>query len=59
MYVGNANSDDVSVIDSPSNTVIATVDVGDTPLSIEFNPSNNNMYVISDESPHISVIDTV
>ena len=28
-----------------SNTVISTVDVGDGPSALTFNPSNNNIYV--------------
>ena len=31
MYVANTYSDDVSVIDGPTNTVIKTIPVGDQP----------------------------
>ncbi len=58
IYVGNSNSDDVSVIDSSTNAVVATVDVGDLPADIEFNPSNKNIYVGNYRSHDVSVIDS-
>jgi len=41
-----------------SNTVISTVDVGDGPSALAFNPSNNNIYVTNPVSDDVSVIET-
>ena len=41
-----------------SNTVISTVDVGDGPSALAFNPSNNNIYVTNPVSDDVSVIQT-
>ena len=41
-----------------SNTVISTVDVGDGPSALAFNPSNNNIYVTNPMSDDVSVIQT-
>ena len=48
MYVadsGPINSDDVSVIDSATNTVSKTIDVEGFPYDLEYNPSNKYIYV--------------
>jgi YVTN family beta-propeller protein len=44
--------------DSSTNTVIDTIDVGKYPISIKFNPSNNNIYVANFNSTLVSVIDS-
>ena len=41
-----------------SNTVISTVDVGDGPSALAFNPSNNNIYVANAYSNNVSVIES-
>lgn len=41
-----------------SNMVISTVDVGDGPSALAFNPSNNNIYVTNPVSDDVSVIET-
>ena len=53
MYIANADSNTVSVIDSDSNQVIATIPVGDLTVTafdspMEFNPFNNKTYVAND-----------
>jgi YVTN family beta-propeller protein len=60
IYVGNRDSDSVSVIDSSTNTVIDTIQVGDSPRDYSpiFNPSNNDMYVANKHSHDVSVIDS-
>jgi hypothetical protein len=40
------------------NNVISTVDVGDGPSALAFNPSNNNIYVTNPMSDDVSVIQT-
>jgi YVTN family beta-propeller protein len=58
IYVLNRDSDNVSVIDSTSNTVVDTINVGDSPdeLSLEYNPSNENIYVANENSGDVSII---
>jgi DNA-binding beta-propeller fold protein YncE len=55
--VANLFSNKISVIDSSSNTVIATISVEDISDSLEFNPFNKNIYVSSGDGT-ISVIDS-
>ncbi len=40
-----------------TDTVIATVDVSDDPLDLEYSPSNNNIYVVNFNSGDVTVID--
>ncbi len=58
VYVSNYRSNDVSVIDSSTNAVVATVDVGSQPMYLVFNPSNDNVYVSNYRSNDVSVIDS-
>jgi YVTN family beta-propeller protein len=58
-YVANADSDSVSVIDTTTNTVIATIAVGDAPLAVAVNPAGTRAYVVNGSgSGSVSVIDT-
>ncbi len=41
-----------------ANNVISTVDVGDRPSALAFNPSNNNIYVANTNSNDVSVIES-
>ena len=41
-----------------TNTVISTVDVGERPSALAFNPSNNNIYVTNPVSDDVSIIET-
>jgi len=47
IYVGNRMSDDVSVIDGATNTVVATIPLGDGPgpQFVAVNPTTNRIYV--------------
>jgi YVTN family beta-propeller protein len=58
VYVTNSASNTVSVIDTSSNTVIATVPVGTTPYGVAVNPSGTRVYVAYIGSNVVSVIDT-
>lgn len=40
IYVANFNSGEVSVIDRSTNTVTTTLDVGDSPIAMEYHQSN-------------------
>ena len=46
------------MIDSTNNTVIGDVNVETSPIALEFNPSNNNIYVANRDSGTVSVIDS-
>ncbi len=59
MYVANFNSDNVSVIDTSTRTVIANIiTTGDSPRTLAFDMTNNQMYITNFASSDISVIDT-
>ena len=45
IYVTNWDSNNVSVIDGASNTVVATVAVGNHPDGVAVNPNTNLIYV--------------
>jgi YVTN family beta-propeller protein len=57
-YITNASSNTVSVIDTASNTVIATVAVGVAPQGVAVHPDGSRVYVANSSSNTISVIDT-
>jgi YVTN family beta-propeller protein len=57
MYVTNFNSNNLSVIDVGTNTVICTIEVGYGPSDITYVPSLNRVYVLNFTSGDISVID--
>jgi YVTN family beta-propeller protein len=58
--VANYNNDAVSVINSSTNTVTATIPVGKnpSPFGLEFNPSNGYLYVVDQASDTVSLIDS-
>jgi len=57
-YVANYTSDNVSLINTTNNTLIATVPVGDGPFAVGVNPSGTRVYVANYLSDNVSVIDT-
>ncbi|HKR74859.1 MAG TPA: YncE family protein [Candidatus Nitrosocosmicus sp.] len=57
IYVANFDSNSVSVIDSTTNQVIATIPVEQKPRHIILNTENGNLYVINSGSNSVSVID--
>ncbi|HEX3822581.1 MAG TPA: hypothetical protein VHW45_19775 [Candidatus Sulfotelmatobacter sp.] len=57
IYVTNLNSNNVSVIDGESDTVIATVPVGMSPSDVGINSVTNLVYVASSLANSVSVID--
>lgn len=58
VYVANEGSDTVSVIDAGSNTVIATIPVGDAPSGLAVSPDGSRVYVASPGPDTVEVIDT-
>ena len=62
IYIANSCSNNVSVIDGISNTVIATIDVGDSQMDenskgLCVNPDTNMIYVANSANGNINVID--
>jgi YVTN family beta-propeller protein len=57
-YVTNSNSGDVSVIDTATQTVVATVPVGAAPRGVAVTPDGAFAYVANFGSGSVSVIDT-
>jgi YVTN family beta-propeller protein len=45
LYVANEGSGNVSVIDTGTNRVIATINVGYGPIGIAVNPTGTELYV--------------
>jgi len=58
VYVANRDNDNVSVIDTATNTVIATIPVGSFPLGVAVTPDGRKVYVANSGSNNVFVIDT-
>ncbi|MBL7753368.1 MAG: beta-propeller fold lactonase family protein, partial [Chitinophagaceae bacterium] len=58
-FVPNKNSDNVTVLDIVSNTVLQTIAVGSGPEAICFNPDGLKAYVANTTDNTISVINTI
>ena len=56
VYVGNADNNEVKIIDGANNEIIETFTVGETPVSIAVNRSNNLVYISNQISGSITVI---
>ncbi len=57
-YIANFNGNSVSVVDTASNTVTATVAVGSSPYGVSVNPAGTRVYVSNNNGSTVSVIDT-
>ncbi len=57
-YVANFSSNNVSVIDTATNTVVATVPVGTNPVGVAITPDGAFACVANFTSNTVSVIDT-
>lgn len=58
VYVANNNSNDVSVIDTGTNTVVQAIKVGNQPLAVAFTPDGSYAYVTNASSRTVSRIVT-
>src|SRR5258706_4787745 len=57
-YITNQSSNTVSVMDTGTDTVIATIPVGVTPFGVAVSPDGSKVYVANISSNTVSVIDT-
>ena len=57
-YIPNADSDNVSVIDDATQTVVDTIPVGDRPWGMAVSPDGSRVYVSNRTSNSLSVIET-
>lgn len=48
----------LSVIDTSNNTVIDTINFGNCPKDIVYNPDNHDMYITNHDSNIVTVIST-
>jgi len=58
VYVTNSGSNTVSIIDTATNTVTATVPAGNYPFGVAVTPDGTTVYVVNVGSGTASVIDT-
>ena len=59
VYVTHTFSDIVSVIDTATNKVTATVNVGNNPIGVVVNPAGTKVYVANYGGNTVSVINTL
>lgn len=59
IYVANSISNEVSVINGATNTVITTIPVGINPTGVGINPLTNRVYVTNANDNNVSVIDAI
>lgn len=59
LYVSNDIDNTVSVVDTNSNTTVATIPAGSTPSGIVTYPQHNRVYVANTYSNNIEVIDSL
>ena len=57
-YITNYGSDNVSVIDIGTNTVVATINVGSGPWAVALTPDSKFAYITNLKSNNVSVINT-
>ena len=58
LYVTDHTSNNVSVIDTATNTLVATIPVGTIPFGVAVTPDGTHVYVTNDGSNNVSVIRT-
>jgi YVTN family beta-propeller protein len=58
-YITNAGSNTVSVIDTATNTITATVPVGSNPNGVAVTPDGTKVYVANSDWDNVFAIDTV
>jgi YVTN family beta-propeller protein len=56
-YVSNSSADSVSVIDTNTNVVIATIETDKAPVNPTFTPDHRRVYVSNSQAGTLSIID--
>ena len=56
IYVGNEDSNNVSVINASTNKVITSIDIGTRSIGVAYDSANNTIYSVSYYSNNVSVI---
>jgi YVTN family beta-propeller protein len=56
-YITNLNANSVSVIDTGSNTVSATIPIGIHPHGVALSPDGRHVYVTNEGTSSVSVIE--
>jgi YVTN family beta-propeller protein len=56
VYVSNSDDDTVTVIDAATNTVVATINVGDEPRNLAVSPDGTRVYVPNRSDDTVTVI---
>ena len=57
-YITNRSTNDVSIIDTASNTVSATIPVGSVPIGVAVDVTGSLVYVTNFSSNDVSVVET-
>jgi gliding motility-associated-like protein len=57
-YISNTHSNSVSVINTATNTLVATVPVGSQPQGVAVSPDNGYVYIANSTANTVSVINT-
>ena len=57
--LGDPNNDELAIVDLSTNSVVATVPVGNVPQGVAINPAGTAVYVANTVSREFTVIDTV
>ena len=57
-YVVNRDSNNVTVIDTSSNSALGTISVGSGPVAVGVDPTVHRAYVTNFSSNNVTVIDT-
>jgi YVTN family beta-propeller protein len=58
VYVSNGRDGSVSVIDIATNTIVATIPVGQRPWNMALTPDGERLYVANGRSNSVTAIDT-
>ncbi|WP_440956043.1 PKD domain-containing protein [Methanosarcina sp. Mfa9] len=58
LYITNSESNNVSVINTSTDNITATVPVGTCPWGVAVTPDGKKVYVVNHRSDNVSVIDT-
>jgi len=58
VYVANFGSDNVTVINSATDTIVQSIAVGSYPYGVAYDPSNQYMYVTNGGSDNVTVINS-